>query len=97
MAGLRNYLHWIAIALLAGFAQISSLVFDGAKKVRTRKRKTAGKFLASDGVVALTPCADVKRKARSPQPEGGAVILAFRQRAMPEPTADEPPALTGSR
>lgn len=97
MPGLRKYLHWIGIALLAGFAQILSFAFYGAEKARTRKRRTTAKFLASEGVVALAPRADVKRKANGSRPEGGAVILAFRQRAISEPAVDEPPALTGSR
>ncbi len=95
MAGLRKYLH--RIALSAGLAPIFSLAVLGAEKVRIRKPGSAGKFLASEGVIALVPRADVKRTANSSQPEGGAVILAFRQRAMSEPTAEEPPALTGSR
>ena len=97
MAGLRKSLHWIAFALSAGLAPVLALAVFEAKELRTRNRKSIAGLLPSEGVVALVPRADVKRKANAPRPKGGAVILPFPQRAAPERTSVEPPALTGSR
>lgn len=96
MPGLRKCLQSSAVAVLAIFAPLFSLAVNKTGPVPTRRRLPPSAIQGA-GVIAFAPRRKGILGKGEPRPEGGAVILAFRQRSAPLAALDEPPALAGSR